>query len=321
MATSDRLALMSIKFAESVPKKYLCCLCHELLTDPSTTSCCQHHFCYNCISRIQEIKRPCPKCKKESFSVQQDSQMKERTKSLKVFCPMSSKRGGCGWIGTLGELDNHLRLSEMEGECRRVHVKCPLKCGEYVPRGDLDLHKSKRCTRRQFECVHCGFKDFYEKITLKHYHECLEHPVMCPNDCHMPGIKRHQLSDHLSLNCPLRTVPCEFHYAGCNAEFIYRDLGRHLEEDVQKHLTLVSLHCRKLEESNKELVQKCSKIEGVCMTLQREILRVSADYTELRAEMKRHAGLARGRFTSLPNGEALCPEDAHSSYKTDLTNM
>ena len=34
-----------------------------------------------------------------------------------------------------------------------------------------------------------------------------------------------------------------------------------------------------LEESKAELEQKCARIEGVCVTLQRDMLRISADIT------------------------------------------
>jgi len=67
---------------------------------------------------------------------------------------------------------------------------------------------------------------------------------------------------------------------------------------MQKHLSLVSLKCKKLEESKAELEQKCSQIEGVCVTLQRDILRISADITELNVEVKRNA--IRSRLASDP---------------------
>jgi len=298
MASNGDLSYMKLHFAEAVPRDFVCCMCQDLMANPSTTSCCKNYFCYECINRIKEVKRPCPKCRKENFSIQQDRQKKDKIESLKLFCPMSTKKGGCRWVGSLRELDAHLSLKNVEGECKYVQVKCPLKCGMHILRGDVEMHKSVTCTQRQFECIYCGFQDLYEKITLEHYHECLEHPVECPNQCQMPGIRRHQLEDHLSLDCPLQAIACEFQHAGCDAKFIHKDQAKHLKDEMQKHLSLVSLKCKKLEESKAELEQKCSRIEGVCVTLQRDILRISADITELNVEVKRNA--IRSRLASDP---------------------
>ena len=300
MTSIQDIAYLRLHFAEPVPKDFLCRMCHELMTDPSTTNCCGHYFCYECINRIKDIGRTCPKCKRGSFTVQQDSQLKKKIESLKVYCPSSSKRGahGCRWVGPMGEVHAHLNMNQIEGKCKFVHVKCPLGCRTSVLRGELEIHTGNSCSQRQFECIYCGFQDLYEKITLEHYRECLEHPVGCPNHCHMPGIRRHQLEDHLSLECPLRIIPCEFQHAGCDARLIYKDLAAHLKEDMEKHLNLVSLKCKALEESRAELEQKCSQIEGICVTLQRDMLQVSADLTELKAEVKKST--SRSRLASAP---------------------
>ena len=289
---------MKLHFADPVPKDFFCRMCRELMTGPSTTNCCGHYFCYECISRIKDVGRACPKCRRGSFTVQQDYQLKNKIESLKVYCPMSPRRDGCKWVGPMGGLEAHLNLGQMEGKCKSVQVMCPLGCGMNVLRGDLGIHTNNSCNQRQFECIYCGFQDSYEKITLEHYRECLEHPVGCPNHCHMPGIKRHQLEDHLSLECPLRVIPCEFRHSGCDERFIHKDLAIHLKEDMPKHLRLLSLKCKALEESKAEVEEKCSQIEGVCMTLQREMLKISADLAELKVEVKRSAG--RGRLASVP---------------------
>ena len=57
-------------FVEQPPDKLTCSKCQLLLRDPQLTSCCGHHFCQTCITRILVEWSPCPLCKEGSFSGQ-----------------------------------------------------------------------------------------------------------------------------------------------------------------------------------------------------------------------------------------------------------
>ena len=59
-----------------------------------------------------------------------------------------------------------------------------------------------------------------------------------------------QLEEHVSTQCPLSYVKCEFSDAGCDAKVYRKDLPSHLEENMVTHMSLLARENRRLEEQD-----------------------------------------------------------------------
>ena len=79
----------------------------------------------------------------------------------------------------LGELERHLKLGSVEGQCRFVDVQCPLECGKNIQRRHLEDHKATKCHKRPFTCKHCDYEATYEKVVNDHWPKCQRYPEVC----------------------------------------------------------------------------------------------------------------------------------------------
>ena len=99
------------------------------------------------------------------------------------------------WKGKVEQLDTHLNLDS--GDYQYVDVECPDKCGQQVQERQLATHVANKWSKRSFTCMHCGFKATYEVVSEKHWPECQNYPVSCPNWCQIGAVERNTLEDHL----------------------------------------------------------------------------------------------------------------------------
>ncbi len=160
--------------------------------------------------------------------------MKRNVNRLKIYCPNRSK--GCEQITTVGECEQHL-----ERNCVLEDVSCTLKCGERMPRQELQNHGSNQCSHRHVTCSYCETIVMHKDIdTKRHFEICPNYPLSCPNDCGRKDIKRHLLEAHRQILCPLELVECSFSETGCG-DVPRQDLEAHLASDMQQHLALVML--------------------------------------------------------------------------------
>ena len=223
------------EFVDSV-KDFECPLCLHVTRDPNLTSCCGQHFCQVCINQILAEKRPCPFCKDRKFTVFLDKKQKRKVLELKVYCTM--KEQGCSWTGELGGLSRHL------DDCQYVTASCPKACGVTLQRRYLAAHIAESCPKRDFTCQYCGFKSTYAEVCNKHWLKCTKYPLPCPNKCGIAEVQRGSLQKHLN-ECPLQQVECEFCHAGCKEKIQRKDLAEHMEKNLQKHLSLLSMFTAK----------------------------------------------------------------------------
>ena len=271
----QQMAFFQLTFQSPVSKDSRCSLCSELMRDAVYTTCCESFFCQECISRVLTARRPCPKCARSKFDTANDNKtraMRSKINMLRVFCPMS--KNGCKWIGPLEGLDHHLKYGETNfgsGACQFLSVECPNKCGTHVARGDIPKHLRDLCTQRKISCQYCGFTDTHDHVTAVHYSSCTLYPVDCPNGCKMPRVQRKEVKDHVDNHCPLRTIQCEFEFAGCPSEFRATNESRHMEERTTYHLSMLSTYCRSLSEDNDALRNLCYGLQESLAGLQSEL--------------------------------------------------
>ena len=232
-------------------KDFECPLCLYVTRDPNLTSCCGQHFCQVCINRILAEQRPCPFCKDRKFTVFLDKKQRRKISELQVYCTM--KANGCSWTGDLGSLNLH--IDGRNGNCQYINVTCYRGCGQTVAKRHLPHHLSKVCPKRDFTCEYCGFKSTYEEVCNKHWPECAKYPLPCPNKCGIAKVQRGFLEQHLN-ECPSQQVDCEFCHAGCEEKIQRKDLEEHMEQNLQKHLSMLSLFAaQRLAQNEKETAQ------------------------------------------------------------------
>ena len=252
------------EFVEKPPKAFQteCPVCLQILREPFQITCCGYAFCQVCIERVKQDNEPCPCCKLNDFDKFEDKRLKRTLYKFKVRCI-----SGCGWEGELGELDGHLNSNpeqqkQLEG-CQLIRVKC-LYCSESFQRQNLQVHQSEQCPQRPFSCEYCGnFNSNYEDVTTNHWPKCGHYPMDCPNKCGK-SIECQNLETHISSDCPLTVVDCDFSHVGCEIKLPRKDMLAHLEGNVVKHVSLQAANYKmvvnRLEEENKQLKEQVAKL-------------------------------------------------------------
>ena len=243
-----------------------CPICLSVLREPHQVTCCGYNFCRLCIERIQLQSSPCPTCNTVDFTVFPNKGLKRSLYAFKVRC--SHKKEGCQWAGELGELDKHLNVSPKLHEqlvgCEFSEVECH-HCCELFQRCYVTAHQIEDCIRRPFSCDYCGnYGADFEDVTTKHWPVCGSRPVPCPNEC---GVypERQNLEHHVSKDCPLTVVNCDFCYAGCEVQLPRKNMPTHAAENVVVHMSLMVVHNRGKRDE--------------------EISKIKSELTERKAEM------------------------------------
>jgi len=266
MASSLKVGGYQCKFIDEVPDYLLCKSCRHVARQPHLTSCCGEHYCHTCIAPIMQDKKPCPSCKEDTFTIFLDKRDQRKILALRVCCVMKDR--GCQWTGKVEQLDTH--TDDNTGDCQYVEVECPEKCGQQVQKHQLTTHIADKCPKRDLTCMHCGFKATYEVVSEKHWPECQNYPVPCPNRCQIGAVERNILEDHLNM-CSLQVIECDFSYAGCSEKLQRQDMEKHIEENTQKHLALMAAAIMKMNrEFEKKLQEQRDEFLGYLEQKERE---------------------------------------------------
>ena len=213
-----------------------CPVCLLVLRDPHQLTCCGNSICEACLKPLQEDKKPCPTCKQHDFTFFEDKRLKRSLNQFQVYC--SHKEDGCDWVGELGELDNHLNLQpppdkQLEG-CNFSEIECS-HCSESFQRRYVGVHQSDECPKRPYTCQHCRqYCSTYDDVMQKHLATCGSFYLSCPNNCGVM-IQNQELRRHISQDCPLTVIPCDFSVAGCQVSLVREKMPAHISENVVMH--------------------------------------------------------------------------------------
>ena len=223
-----------------------CPICLLILREPFQVTCCGNSFCRTCIQRIGQENQSCPTCKKENFQSFQNKGLQRPLNGFQVFC--SNKESGCDWQGELGTLDKHLNLNHnLSVSCAFVNVQCAF-CNASYQRSKIECHQDSQCAQRPFTCSMCQeFESTYDDVITNHAPVCKWRPVECPNSCGAKNLQHQHLEEHVSTQCPLSYVDCEFSDAGCDVKVHRKDLPSHLGENMVTHVSLLARENRKLK--------------------------------------------------------------------------
>ena len=180
-----------------------------------------------------------------------------------MFC--SNEKSGCDWQGELGQLKDHLNLNPDTDSlligCTYADIKC-LFCPEVHRRTKIKHHQDD-CAERPFTCLVCNeYNSTYNDVITDHTLVCKCRPVECPNSCGANNLQHQHLEEHVSTQCPLSYVDCEFSDAGCDAKVYRKDLSSHMEKNVVTHVSLLAGENRRLKLQLKEYVSKLTEYES-----------------------------------------------------------
>ena len=220
------------------PADGTCPVCSLVLREPHQVTCCGYTVCQSCIQVIQEEQRLCPSCN-QKFTAFADKRLKRSLYARKVSC--SQRGAGCEWAGKLGELDEHLNLQPLPDKllvgCQFSEVECSY-CVQPFQRRYVKAHQSDSCPMRYYTCQHCNkYAATFEDVTQNHQPLCPFFPLSCPNNCELV-LQRQKLEHHVSRDCPLTLVQCDFHTVGCQVQLARKDLQAHISENLTEHVYL-----------------------------------------------------------------------------------
>ena len=243
------------------PPKYLqthCPICLLILREPFQVTCCGNSFCRTCIQRIGLANQSCPTCKQDNFQSFQNKGLQRPLYGFQVFC--SNKESGCDWQGELGKLDKHLNSNSDKDNlsvgCAFVNVQCAF-CNVSYQRSKIECHQDSQCPQRPFTCSMCQeFESTYDDVITNHTPVCKWRPAECPNSCGAKNLQHQHLEEHVSTQCPLSYVDCEFSDAGCDVKVHRKDLPSHLGENMVTHVSLLARENGKLKLQLKQQEQQ-----------------------------------------------------------------
>ena len=182
----------------------------------------------------------CETCVGKNVRSQPMMKARQKIPQLKANCPLST--GGCKWNATLSEVDTHLDV------CQEFLVKCDYDCGVILKRCELNNHCSSECLNREVSCEHCLNKTVYRDLN-RHYEECLEFPLLCPNNCGA-NLRRKQRDSHIETDCPNTIVRCRYERFGCKEVIKRCEMEEHNKTNEIKHLEMTTFFAvAKIEQS------------------------------------------------------------------------
>ena len=240
------------EFMGSVSEDFYCKKCSLVARRLTITNCCGESFCQACVTSIQDNKEPCPVCEITEFTTLEQIKSQKRINGLQVYCSM--KERGCGWSGTLEQLDTH--LDPHQDNCQYVDTKCPLNCLKTIPKNNLDDHLAQHCVKRAYVCRYCSFKATYEEVVDTHLPQCKYVPLDCPNRCGAT-FEQDFLEDHMKM-CRLEEMECKLRGVGCGGRFLREDQEEHARQNSLKHLTLTASLAM---ETKEQLQQKLLELD------------------------------------------------------------
>ena len=291
------------EFVEQPSKEFQfeCPVCLLIICDPYQVTCCGYRFCHSCIERIKADNKPCPTCNNEKISDFPDTGLKRTLYAFKVRC--SHQKDGCEWTGELGQLDIHLNLDpppeKQLDECQFTEINC-LYCEEKKQRQYIQGHQNEHCMKRPISCEYChDYDSNFDDVINNHWPVCGFHPVRCPNECgSFP--QRQNLDSHVSDECPLTTISCDFVHVGCVVKLPRKDMSEHLRENFIAHTSLLAVsHTKQIQ------------------TLKEENTQLRRELTALSQEVKTKVSVEVVPRTSIPLGPPVLTMTGFQQHKKD----
>ena len=194
----------------------------------------------------------CETCVGKKVRSQPMMKARQKIPQLKANCPIATR--GCQWNATLSEVETHFDV------CQEFLVKCDYDCEVILKRCELNNHCSNECLNREVSCEHCLNKTVYKDFN-RHYEECLEFPLLCPNSCGA-NLRRKQTDSHIETDCLNTIVKCRYEKFGCKEVIKRCEMEEHNKTNEIKHLEMTTLFVvAKIEQSEETNRLQFSKMK------------------------------------------------------------
>ena len=193
-------------------------------------------FCIRCQGMMREAclssdgEQLCSCCKKEGEQTNPNLHVSNMILSFKCSCPLMVR--GCGWLGTLGNCEDHLDT------CGYVYETCEIGCGVVQQRNELDVHEMEKCPQRIVECKHCN-NEFKSCELHTHLDKCPKMEVSCELK-YGKIMCREDMTQHLKQDCGLMVEMCKL---GCGKEMTRNELRIHMTDTCVQRL-IQCKHCK-----------------------------------------------------------------------------
>ena len=299
-----------------------CSVCLQILREPHIVSCCGYSFCKACIERVQAKHKPCPLCVQSEFTVIHDKRLQRSLNELSVRCVF--QKDGCGWIDKLGALDQHLNVNpdpetRLAG-CGFIVLGCE-HCGESIQRCLIKEHESEQCPKRPFSCDYCrDYESTFEDVANNHWPVCKCYPVPCPNGCTPYTVERQHLEHHITTECPLTKVECEFNYAGCKVTLPRKEMSDHIRENSMDHIHLLAVHNGLLAAHNQKLAAKIVEKDEQIMKVITDLQATVDELKEKNQELEDRFKLEIGAIEDLEDQHAAIVEE-NKALKKEIAKL
>ena len=106
------------------------------------------------------------------------------------------------------------------------------------------------------------YESAFEDVVNNHAPVCKCRPVECPNSCGIQNLQHPNVEEHVSSQCPLTYVECEFSDTGCDAKVYRKDLASHLTDNLVTHMSLLAMENRKLKQQLQKQEEKAAMENG-----------------------------------------------------------
>ena len=242
---------------------YSCPLCEGILYE-SVIDKCGHSFCLECSNNLLKETQKCPFSNLAlsppfAMNIVVNTVLEKQI----VFC--RNKSLGCEWQGKLGDRKTHLNY-----ECLKETISCEYApdCKEKDLRENI-LNHIKTCPYRLVQCEYCDETMTFENLEY-HNKVCPNIPVECSNKCGKK-IPMNKLKYHLEEECDNTVVECPFNLVGCEYYEIRLKLKPHLEQDLERHLRMLTDKIHKLEKGLNEANSRIDELNNENNLLKKNI--------------------------------------------------
>ena len=242
---------------------YSCPLCEGILYE-SVIDKCGHSFCLECSNNLLKETQKCP-FSNLALSPPFAMNIVVNTVLEKQIVYCRNKSLGCEWQGKLGERKTHLNY-----ECLKETISCEYApdCKEKDLRENI-LNHIKTCPYRLVQCEYCDETMTFENLEY-HNKVCPNIPVECSNKCGKK-IPMNKLKYHLEEECDNTVVECPFNLVGCEYYELRLKLKPHLEQDLERHLRMLTDKIHKLEKGLNEANSRIEELNNENNLLKKNI--------------------------------------------------
>lgn len=211
----------------SIPKRFLCSHCHQLIRSPVQTQC-GHVFCQEA---IPEEGLDCPACKDEGEADIPRIRRETLKPDAAITREMNKTKFQCPWKPCTTKLRLHDLKEHAESECQHRETSCKL-CGTPIPASAMLQHQKDKCPKRKVECSSCHESVQQDRLKEHQDKECIGSTTQCQSCLARVRDTDADRLEHARNVCPVGWADGQACPFGCG---VVEDAQKHRSENVALH--------------------------------------------------------------------------------------